>query len=601
MERVRLGVVGAGNIAVMNVRGYLEDPRCDVVAVCDTDEAVGRQAAKDWGDATYYADLTQMLADDSIDAVEILTPTFLHHDHVIAALEAGKHVSVQKPIANSVDDGLAMEAAAEKAGRTLRVSECFVHYPPLELAKRLVADGAIGKPTSLRIRTLVGQTDSAFQAGLRPEGYGWRLDKRSAGGHLFDDMVHKYAMALWLLDQDITSVQAVVRRRDLFFEPCAVIFEYENPDILGMMEVQYAPNFYMRSSYYGADEFFEITGDEGQIWVTRATGEMLDLAPVMLFTGTPTERKTTEFTDLDADWGTGFVRSSQHFIDALLEGEAGRHDGGRGHRRPPPLLRRLPGGGVAQPGRSAHHHRAWSARRAGGTGSPGGDHSLPGRRPHVDAGQRRAHRAEALVSGRPLAPGLGHLVAAAGHEVPPHQEGLGEGDAAEQQGAGRRANVEPALVPSLTEIGQQPRFGHLVPDGHRAFEHDEGVLALGPQRQHGARRRQDEVDAQVVRVAPGRRLHAAEDADEHGAPQRRRSSTSGSSAWCSKAAGPCRVDSGWATQSWMPCELAPEAPGVLLGVGHAVAGRHEVELAGLARPAPNPGCRGGAARPRRAR
>ena len=106
-------------------------------------------------------------------------------------------------------------------------------------------------------------------------------------------MVHKYAMALWLLDLGITSVQAVVRRRDFFFEPCAVIFEYEDPEVLGMMEVQYSPNFYMRSQYYGADEFFEITGDEGQLWVTRATGEMLDLAPVVLFTGTATERKTT--------------------------------------------------------------------------------------------------------------------------------------------------------------------------------------------------------------------------------------------------------------------------------------------------------------------
>jgi predicted dehydrogenase len=305
----------------MNVRGYLEDPRCDVVAVCDTDEAVGRQAAEDWGAASFYADLDNLLADDSIDAVEILTPTYLHRDHVVAALEAGKHVSVQKPIANSIDDGVDMAAAAEKADRTLRVSECFVHYPPLELAKRLVADGAIGKPTSLRIRTLVGQTDSPFQAGLRPEGYRWRLDKRSAGGHLFDDMVHKYAMATWLLDLDITSVQAAVRRRDFFFEPCAVIFEYSDPDVLGMMEVQYAPKFYMRSKYYGADEFFEITGDEGQIWVTRATGEMLDLAPVMLFTGTAQERKTTEFTDVDADWGTGFVRASQHFVDALVQGK----------------------------------------------------------------------------------------------------------------------------------------------------------------------------------------------------------------------------------------------------------------------------------------
>jgi predicted dehydrogenase len=319
VDRVRLGVVGAGNIAAMNVRGYVEDPRCDVVAVCDTDEAVGRAAAADWGAPAYYRNLDDLLADDTVDAVEILTPTHLHHDHVIAALDAGKHVSVQKPVANSVDDALAMQAAAEQARRTLRISECFVHYPPLELAKKLVADGAIGKPTSLRIRTLVGQTDSSFQANLRPEGYRWRLDKRSPGGHLFDDMVHKYAMALWLLDLDITSVQAVVRRRDFFFEPCAVIFEYENPEVLGMMEVQYAPNFYMRSSYYGADEFFEITGDEGQIWVTRATGEMLDLAPVMLFTGNARELKTTEFKDVEADWAAGFVRASQHFVTSLVD------------------------------------------------------------------------------------------------------------------------------------------------------------------------------------------------------------------------------------------------------------------------------------------
>jgi predicted dehydrogenase len=319
MDTVRLGVVGAGNIAAMNVKGYLIDPRCEVAAVCDTDEGVGQEAAREWG-ATYYQDLAAMLLDDSLDAVEVLTPTHLHHDHVIAALEAGKHVSVQKPVANTVEDARAMQAAAERAGRTLRISECFVHYPPLELAKKLVADGAIGKPTGLRIRTLVGQTTSAFQAALRPEGYGWRLDKRSPGGHLFDDNVHKYAMAMWLLDLDIISVQAVVRSRDLFFEPCAAIFEYEDPDVLGSMEVQYAPKFYMRSSYYGADEFFEITGDEGQIWVTRATGEMLDLPPVMLFTGTPEEIKTTEFTELDADWGTGFVRSSQHFIDSLVNG-----------------------------------------------------------------------------------------------------------------------------------------------------------------------------------------------------------------------------------------------------------------------------------------
>jgi predicted dehydrogenase len=321
MDTVRLGVIGAGNIADLNVAGYVKDPRCEVLAVCDVNEDAARAAAVRWGGVPrVYTDLDACLADDDIDAVEILTPTHLHHDHAIAALRAGKHVSIQKPVANTIDDAREMAAVSEESGKMLRISECFVHYPPMELAKQLIAEGAIGHPTALRIKTVVGQTDAAFQQDLNPEGYGWRLDDRSPGGHLFDDMVHKYAMALWLCDEDIVSVQSVVRRRDLFFEPCACIFEYEDPGLLGVMEVHYAPQMYMRSNYYGADEFFEIQGDEGMLWVTRATGEMLDLPPVVLYQGTDNNIRLSEFKDIDADWGTGFTRSSSHFIDSLLSG-----------------------------------------------------------------------------------------------------------------------------------------------------------------------------------------------------------------------------------------------------------------------------------------
>jgi predicted dehydrogenase len=319
MERVRLGILGAGNIADMNVGGYLDHPDCDVLAVCDVNAEVAKQAAERWGVPKIYTDMDDLLSDPDIDAVEVLTPTHLHHQHVLDTLSAGKHVSVQKPVANTIEEAREMEKAAIAADRTLRISECFAHYPPLELAKQLIADGAIGNPSSIRIRTVVGQTDSSFQTNLRPEGYEWRLDNRSPGGHLFDDMVHKYAMALWLFDQDIVSVQAVVRRRDLFFEPCAAIFEYEDPGLLGMMEVQYAPKMWLRSRYYGADEFFEVQGDEGFLWVTRATGEMLDLAPVVVYRGDEQGSTMTEFGDVDADWGTGFARASAHFVDALLQ------------------------------------------------------------------------------------------------------------------------------------------------------------------------------------------------------------------------------------------------------------------------------------------
>ena len=64
-----------------------------------------------------------------------------------------------------------------------------------------------------------------------------------------------------------------------------MLFEYEEPSLLGSMEVSYAPKMWLRSQYYGADEFFEVQGDEGFLWVTRCTGEMLDLAPVMVYRG----------------------------------------------------------------------------------------------------------------------------------------------------------------------------------------------------------------------------------------------------------------------------------------------------------------------------
>src|SRR5579872_5449161 len=123
-DRVRLGVLGSGNIADLNVAGYVEDQRCDVLAVCDVDEAAAQAAAQRWGVPRVYTSIGDLLADDDIDAIEILTPTHLHYAHIRAALEAGKHVSVQKPITNSVDEALELDVLAKEAGLTLRVSEC---------------------------------------------------------------------------------------------------------------------------------------------------------------------------------------------------------------------------------------------------------------------------------------------------------------------------------------------------------------------------------------------------------------------------------------------------------------------------------------------
>ncbi|HEV2369003.1 MAG TPA: Gfo/Idh/MocA family oxidoreductase [Acidimicrobiales bacterium] len=315
---VGIGIVGAGNISQLNVPGYLGDDRCRVQALCDPRLDHARALADKWGIPRVYATLEELLADDGVDAVEILSPTQLHVDHVTAAARAGKHISCQKPIATSVADARGMAAACAEAGVLFRITENCCHYPPLELARQAVRDGAIGAPMTVRIKTVVGETDSKFQAELDPEGYTWRFDANSPGGHLFDDVIHKYAMALWLVGEDITSVQSVVRKGRLFFEaPMVALFEYARPDLLGTMEVTHAPGMFIPSDWYGADEFFEIQGTTGFVWVTRLSGRLLDLPPVVIRSG----NTTTNVTDVDADYQTSFRRAASAFVDGIVSGE----------------------------------------------------------------------------------------------------------------------------------------------------------------------------------------------------------------------------------------------------------------------------------------
>jgi predicted dehydrogenase len=316
---VRIGIIGGGNIATLNVPGYLEHEHCEVVALCDPRADVLDRRLREWSVGQGYTEVDDLLADDNVDAVEILSPTPLHAEHTIAALQAGKHVSCQKPIANNVGDARRMLAAAGEAQRTLRITEQCCHYPPLQKAKDLIRSGVIGQPTVVRIKTVVGRTESAFQASLDPAGYTWRFNAESPGGHLFDDVMHKYAMALWLVDEHVRSVQAVVRQGPLFFEaPTVALFEYGRQDLLGMMEVSYAPDMFIRSDFYGADEFFEIQGTRGFIWVTRLCGNLhTDLPPLVLY---EEDGRRSTFAELDASYDGSFKRAAGADVDALMAG-----------------------------------------------------------------------------------------------------------------------------------------------------------------------------------------------------------------------------------------------------------------------------------------
>ena len=324
MDRLRLAIVGCGNISRLNAPGYLQHPRCDVVALCDSMPERAKRRAGEWGiTPRLYTDFAQVLDDPAVDAVELLTPTWMHADQIVAALGAGKHVSCQKPLAITVAEADRIAAAVARARTTFRVTENFLYYPPIVKAKALLDAGAIGEPSLVRIHTTRAQRVEGITLDMEPDAMVWRRDpSRNPGGVLFDDGVHKYGTAAYWIGE-IGEVSAIVTRgADFILEtPSVATWRFKDRDCLGIMDYTHAPEMVIRGRYVRVDEFFEIHGSRGIIWVTRCSGEMLDLPPVQVIRGT----ETVSY-QVPMDWRLGFDGAAADFVDGVLDGRQPAQD-----------------------------------------------------------------------------------------------------------------------------------------------------------------------------------------------------------------------------------------------------------------------------------
>lgn len=144
-ETVRFGFIGAGQIAHHSADIVNQHPRGRVVAVQDTDPARAALLAEKHGLAAVHADAAQVFADPEVDAVYIAVPNKFHAPLVIAALEAGKHVLIEKPLAMNAAEGAAMLEAARRAGRVLLVGMNQRYIPAAQTIRAAVAAGEAGE------------------------------------------------------------------------------------------------------------------------------------------------------------------------------------------------------------------------------------------------------------------------------------------------------------------------------------------------------------------------------------------------------------------------------------------------------------------------
>ncbi|WP_110945957.1 Gfo/Idh/MocA family protein [Streptomyces avicenniae] len=210
-----VGMVGYAFMGAAHSQGWrsvgraFDLPRTPVMAaVCGRDaEAVSAAAARH-GWAAAETDWRALIARDDVDLVDICTPGDSHAEIAIAALEAGKHVLCEKPLANTVAEAEAMvEAAraAEARGQIAMVGFNYRRVPALSLARKLVAEGRLGTLRHVRLRYL---QDWAVD----PSGpLVWRLRKEAAGSGALGDLgAHIIDLALYLTGEDLVSVSAQI-------------------------------------------------------------------------------------------------------------------------------------------------------------------------------------------------------------------------------------------------------------------------------------------------------------------------------------------------------------------------------------------------------
>src|SRR5206468_4884152 len=142
---LQLGLVGVGAVAqIAHIPASKRTEGLELLALCDRDPEKAARVAQKFQIPRVHARFDDMLADEAIDAIDVCTPNFLHAPMATAALEAGKHVLCERPLARSAEEAAAMAKAAKKAERLLLCTVQHRFRPDAQLLRTFVQKGDLG-------------------------------------------------------------------------------------------------------------------------------------------------------------------------------------------------------------------------------------------------------------------------------------------------------------------------------------------------------------------------------------------------------------------------------------------------------------------------
>jgi len=196
MKKLKIGLIGCGGIANnkhMPALSQLSD-KCEMVAFCDIVEERAQKAAAQYGtpDAKVYTDYNELLADESIDVVHVLTPNVAHRPITVAAFEAGKHVMCEKPMAHTSEDAKAMLDAWKKSGKKFTIGYQNRFRPEVQMLHKCCENDELGEIYFAKAHAIRRRAVPTW--GVFPN------KALQGGGPLIDIGTHALDMTLWMMN-----------------------------------------------------------------------------------------------------------------------------------------------------------------------------------------------------------------------------------------------------------------------------------------------------------------------------------------------------------------------------------------------------------------
>jgi UDP-N-acetylglucosamine 3-dehydrogenase len=300
LKTVRMGVVGLGWFGEKHVQILSQLPNVEIVAVCSRTASRAKEIAKRYGVKTVYTDWEKLADDSRIDAVTVATHLPDHKAPVLACMEAGKDVFVEKPIARTLKDADAMISAARRANVSFMVGHILRFENRYAQAKAAIDSGRIGRIVSIYARRNI---PASFAAP--------HLDHAPA---LVLDAVHDTDLMLWYTGKDVQKVYASFSKVGRVKNPdvCWSVYDFQG-GAKGVCETVWVLR---DNTPFSIDAGMEVLGTEGAIYIDSTESGL------MINDRDGTKRPDTIHWPVVHGWTTGALRDEvEYWVRCVAKGQ----------------------------------------------------------------------------------------------------------------------------------------------------------------------------------------------------------------------------------------------------------------------------------------